>query len=68
MAFPLKEYAIESEEGRAILDHKIVQTVLNQAEYLALNNRFWPLKFGPKKLTPEPEPGSRRTNLNSIVA
>jgi hypothetical protein len=40
MAFPLKEYAIESEEAHAILDHKIVQTVLNQAEYLALNNRL----------------------------
>jgi hypothetical protein len=39
MAFPLKEYAVESEREPAILDHKIVQTVLNQAEYQALSNR-----------------------------
>jgi hypothetical protein len=31
MEFPLKEYAIESEQEPAILDHKIVQTLLNQA-------------------------------------
>jgi len=37
MAFPLKEYAIESERRRAILDHKIVRTVLNQAEYQAFS-------------------------------
>jgi len=39
MAFPLKEYAIESEQGRAILDHKIVHAVLNQAEYQAFSRR-----------------------------
>jgi len=39
MAFPLKEYAIESKQGRAILDHKIVRTVLNQAEYQAFSRR-----------------------------
>jgi hypothetical protein len=39
MAFPLKEYAIESEQGRVILDHKIVQTVINQAEYQAFSSR-----------------------------
>jgi hypothetical protein len=37
MAVPLKEYAIESERGRAILDHKIVRTVLNQPEYQAFS-------------------------------
>jgi hypothetical protein len=39
MAFPLKEYAIESEQARVILDHKIVHTVLNQAEYQAFSSR-----------------------------
>ena len=39
MAFPLKEYAIESKQGGATLDHKIVQTLANQAEYLPVNNR-----------------------------
>jgi hypothetical protein len=34
MAVPLKEYAIESEQVR---DHKIVRTVLNQAEYQAFS-------------------------------
>jgi hypothetical protein len=38
MAVPLKEYAIKSEQGRAILDHKIVRTVLNQAEYQAFSS------------------------------
>jgi hypothetical protein len=36
--FLFKEYAIESETGAAILDHKIVRTVLNQAEYQAFSS------------------------------
>jgi len=39
MEFPLNEYAIESEQEPAILDHKIVQTLLNQAEYQAFSRR-----------------------------
>src|SRR5258706_10217695 len=45
MEFPLNEYAIESEQEPAILDHKIVQTLLNQAEYqaftVALITEIW---------------------------
>jgi hypothetical protein len=39
MEFPLNEYAMESEQEPATLDHKIVQTLLNQAEYQALSRR-----------------------------
>jgi hypothetical protein len=46
MEFPLKEYAIESEQEPAILDHKIVQTLLNQAEYQAFSRCPRSVKFG----------------------
>jgi hypothetical protein len=39
MAFPLREYTIGSEQEPAIRDHKIVQTLLNQAEYQAFSRR-----------------------------
>jgi hypothetical protein len=38
MAFPLRQYAIGSEQEPAILDHKIVQMLLNQAEYQAFSS------------------------------
>jgi len=38
MVVPLEECVIESEHrARAILDHKIVRTLLNQAEYQAVS-------------------------------
>jgi len=39
MEFPLNEYAMESEQEPATLDHKIVRTLLNQAEYQAFSRR-----------------------------
>jgi len=46
MGFPLKDCAIDSEQEPAIVDQKMVRTLLNQAEYQAFSRCPRSVKFG----------------------